>query len=43
MTYYINGWRESEKYFKSFLTEDEYNRCINGEVIIKNGNEFFVR
>ena len=41
MKYYINGWREGARYFKSFgWSEDEIRRMMDGETIERNGNEF---
>lgn len=44
MKYYINGWRESEKHFYEVgrFTEEEKEALNNGEVVIKNGNEFYI-
>lgn len=43
--YYINGWKESERYFMSFgFTADEIERMKSGEVIRRidscSDNEF---
>lgn len=44
MRHYINGFTYGERYFKSVghFTEKEWNRMIDGEVIVKNGNEFWI-
>lgn len=42
-TYFINGWRYGESYFKSFgFSESEYERMISGETIIRGENEFWI-
>ena len=41
--YYINGWRYGAQYFLSFrFTRDELNRMADGEIIKKDGNEFWM-
>lgn len=43
-TYLINGWAEGINYFKSVgsFTTTEWNRLLNGEVVTKNGNDFYI-
>ena len=43
--YYINGFRETENYFKSIgrFTADEWDRLVAGESINKGGNEFYIK
>lgn len=45
MKYYINGWQESRSYFMSVghFTTYEMNALLNGETVIKNGNEFYIK
>lgn len=40
--YIINGWEEGMKYFFSLCSpsEEEYNRMIDGEAVVKGKNEF---
>lgn len=39
--FYINGWREKRSYFMNFgFTEKEVEAMENGEIIIRNGNEY---
>lgn len=41
--YYINGWREGKNYFLSFgFTQEEIEQMENGEVIIRENNEFAI-
>lgn len=42
--YYIDGWKESESYFKSVgnFTENEWNRLKQGEIISKYDKEFWI-
>lgn len=42
--YYINGFREGERYFRRLgrFTEEEIERLENGEVVIKGENEFYI-
>lgn len=45
--YIINGWTEGKSYFTEMFksyggTENDWNRLENGEVIILNGNEFWI-
>lgn len=44
MKYYINGWQESRSYFMSVghFTTYEINALLNGDIVKKNGNEFWV-
>ena len=43
MKYYINGWRYGRSYFLSFgFTREEYDRMVNGEVIRRGANEFWI-
>lgn len=42
-TYFINGWREGKSHFMSFgFTQREIDRMENGEVISRDGNEFWI-
>lgn len=42
--YYINGFREGEKYFFRLgkFTDEEAERLNNGEIITKGENEFYI-
>lgn len=41
MIYYINGWRETRRYFLSFgFTAEEIEQMKNGEVIKRGENEY---
>ena len=44
MKYYINGWREGRSYFFSIgrFTDSEKESLMNGEIVVKNGNEFYI-
>ena len=44
MKFYINGWREGRSYFFSIgqFTEDEIEMLMSGEIVTKNGNEFYI-
>lgn len=43
--FYINGWRESKRYWESIgnFTEDEIKQMQAGEVVSKCGNEFWMK
>lgn len=42
--YYINGWEESRSFFMSFgFTKDEIEKMMNGEVIKRYDNEFWMK
>ena len=41
MRYYINGWREGQRYFMSYgFAEEDLERMKQGEIITRGGNEF---
>ena len=44
MKFYINGWREGRTHFYSVghFTEEEKEMLNNGEIVTKNGNEFYI-
>ena len=44
MKFYINGWEESHDYFMRIgrFGKDEIRRMIEGEVIEKDGNRFYI-
>lgn len=43
MKYFINGFRYGRSYFMSFgFSENERERLMNGEIITRNGNEFWI-
>lgn len=45
MIYYINGWREGEKYFFRLignLTEQEKSDLLDGNVLKRGNNEFWI-
>lgn len=43
MEYFINGWRYGRSYFMSFsFTEPELDRMMNGEIITRGENEFWI-
>ena len=43
MKYFINGWLYGRSYFMSFgFSEYEMDRLMDGEVITREGNEFWI-
>jgi hypothetical protein len=43
MTYFINGWKYGKSYFLSFgFTASEMERLIDGEIVKKGENEFWI-
>lgn len=43
MKFYINGWEYGRRYFMSFgWTQREFDKMLDGDVIEKNGNEFYI-
>ena len=44
MKYYINGFREGEAYFTTLgkFSESEWKDLLDGKVIVKNNNEFYI-
>lgn len=42
LKYYINGWNYCRRYFMDIgrFTENELERLMNGETIVKGDNEF---
>lgn len=42
--YYINGWREGRNYFMRLgrFTDNEMEKLLSGEVVVKGSNEFYI-